>query len=166
MFIYEKNKRNSETGKLEQTLNITFEGNKPVENPDVIINKDGVEGIKSDSNAYIVDVRHIDTTIISSFSIDGEIVTTDSSEYVFEAIAKRYVGFNLLTANKTFTIFNLYHNSIFEQYSIDIDIIGEYIIDFKEQTLKKPNGETITLLEPTTSIDIVSGVRFEQWKLY
>ena len=40
MFIYEKNKRNSETGKLEQTLNITFEGNKPVENPDVIIDKD------------------------------------------------------------------------------------------------------------------------------
>ena len=45
MFIYEKNKLNKKTGQVEQSLNVTFEGNKPVETPEVVITKDGVVGI-------------------------------------------------------------------------------------------------------------------------
>ena len=77
MFIYEKRLIDKATGQANDTLNITFEGNKPVKNPDVIINKDGVIGIKSDSNAYGI---RIESTRISidRYSINGEIVDFDS----------------------------------------------------------------------------------------
>ena len=65
MFIYQKNKINDVTGQVEQSLNVTFEGNKPVETPDVVITKDGVTGIKSESTAY-------------SFSCDGDPITVSS----------------------------------------------------------------------------------------
>lgn len=45
MFIYEKRLIDKSTGQANDTLNITFEGNKPVENPEVVITKDGVVGI-------------------------------------------------------------------------------------------------------------------------
>ena len=77
MFIYEKRLIDKATGQANDTLNITFEGNKPVENPDVIINKDGVIGIKSDSNACIaINALSSENSYmtISSISADGEIV--------------------------------------------------------------------------------------------
>ena len=38
MFVYEKRLIDKATGQANDTLNITFEGNKPVENPDITIN--------------------------------------------------------------------------------------------------------------------------------
>lgn len=159
MFIYEKNKRNSETGKLEQTLNITFEGNKPVENPDVVINKDGVTGIKSDSNAYIAfntltaDVSGI---TISSISADGEIVEDinilqetglEHSPIIF----KHSIGVNITqyVAEQTKAIFTICGKngntariipdpeSGFDYSDIQI---GEYIFNIDTKTLNTPMG--------------------------
>ena len=45
MFIYEKRLVDRATGQANDTLNITFEGNKPVENPEVVITKDSIIGI-------------------------------------------------------------------------------------------------------------------------
>lgn len=160
MFIYEKNKRNSETGKLEQTLNITFEGNKPVENPDVVIDKDGVTGIKSDSNAYVayytpngsVDIGQL-STYISSYSADGEIV--NSLPYI-PVTFNRYFGFNFVGGNYetpaiiTVVFYNTKTGS-YEQLEFDQEDIydgtdvqkfkkGEFIFDAKNLTLQKPDG--------------------------
>ena len=97
MFIYEKRLIDKSTGQANDTLNITFEGNKPVENPDVIINKDGVIGIKSD--AYIENTTTFYTgtgaynsenngigsldwsyslvnRYFTSFSVNGEVIVT------------------------------------------------------------------------------------------
>ena len=105
MFIYEKNKINSETGKTEQTLNITFEGNKPVETPDVIVTKDGITGIKSDSNAYSLSFYTEQINLINSLSLDGEIVSIPelNTEY-YSLTFTRYVGWNTTTQNPPIVI--------------------------------------------------------------
>lgn len=138
MFIYEKNKRNSETGKLEQTLNITFEGNKPVENPDVVIDKDGVTGIKSDSNAYLVyDKSGGDVTEIK---VDGEI-----NGYV-AGIFRRYLTWNTSTMNAEIYLVKKDGNTIDcnSDYFDNITAgIGEFAIDMENLTLTTPKGTTV-----------------------
>ena len=93
MFIYEKRLIDKATGQANDTLNITFEGNKPVENPDITINKDGITGIKSESNAYSFSTEGFPLTI-SSYSIDGEIVQYSESNYT-NLIFTKSVGFNV-----------------------------------------------------------------------
>ena len=138
MFIYEKNKRNSETGKLEQTLNITFEGNKPVENPDVIVTKDGITGIKSDSNAYLIYVEDKDN--ITSISTDGEIIN-----YKKAGLFNRYVSWNTSTNVEPMII--LKNGSTIDSYSdyFNTETVGtgEFVIDMENLTLTTPNGTTV-----------------------
>ena len=157
MFIYEKNKRNSETGKLEQTLNITFEGNKPVENPDVVIDKDGVTGIKSDSNAYIAFNTlnpEVSGIAISSISADGEIVknvniTEETGLENSPIIFKHSIGINITQydAEQMKTIFTLCDKNGNTEQLLPRDEtgfsdiqIGEYILDIDTKTLDTPTG--------------------------
>jgi hypothetical protein len=150
MFIYEKNKINSETGKLEQTLNITFEGNKPVENPDVIVTKDGIEGIKSDSNAYIALFPN-DTDKVSSYSLDGEVIAI-SIEQNFRTFAltfKKSVGINLTNDLYNYLYYIRIHNDTYtytelkttEGDSIYLQDIGEYIVDIENKILHTPTKD-------------------------
>lgn len=165
MFIYEKNKINSETGKTEQTLNITFEGNKPVENPDVIVTKDGITGIKSDSKAYVGFVNGTSNlSALSSISIDGTVVRPD----VFPFAVKQYYGFNIQGNNVITSIYlvswngnNYVTNSIMSDYFTDESntLLGEYVIDFVNQTFENPNG-TYTFEEVLgTKVDNIIGVQ-------
>ena len=158
MFIYEKNKRNSETGKLEQTLNITFEGNKPVENPDVIVTKDGITGIKSDSNAYLIYVED-ENNNITSISADGEIINYNKA-----GLFKRYVSWNTSTNVEPLII--LKNGSTIECYS-DYYITetvgaGEFVIDMENLTLTTPNGTTVplsTAFTGLTDIEQIYGIQ-------
>ena len=139
MFIYEKNKRNSETGKLEQTLNITFEGNKPVENPDVVINKDGVTGIKSDSNAYLVyDTSNGDATEVS---VDGVL-----NNY-FAGIFRRYLNWKTSSSDVAIKLVKKDGNTIdcnSQYYEIATAGAGEFSVDMENLTLKIPNGTIVS----------------------
>lgn len=148
MFIYEKNKLNQETGKVEQTLNITFENNKPVETPDVVITADGVTGIKSDSNAYAF-LCSINTSV-SSFNIDGEIISSSNTDTPISFF--RYCGYNLTDNENTHNpmLYYIINNSITslmagQQYFYDDEhstqYIGEYIVDFENKTFESPNGK-------------------------
>ena len=159
MFIYEKNKRNSETGKLEQTLNITFEVNKPVENPYVVIDKYGVTGIKSDSNAYIAFNTlnpEVSGITISSISADGEIVknvniTEETGLVNSPIIFKHSIGINITQYNteEAKTIFTICDKNGNTQQILPYDEggfgfsdiqIGEYIFDIDTKTVNAPMG--------------------------
>ena len=139
MFIYEKNKRNSETGKLEQTLNITFEGNKPVENPDVVIDKDGVTGIKSDSNAYIV-YDH-SNNYATSVSIDNEMLPYPVGQF------KRYLTWNTGSTSVPIYLVSKSGNTTScnsEYYETATAGMGDFTIDMENLTLTNPNGTTVS----------------------
>lgn len=151
MFIYEKNKRNSETGKLEQTLNITFEGNKPVENPDVIIDKDGVTGIKSDSNAYVLGYSDsAELSGITSLNIDGEVfnVPPTASINYYPLPFKKYVGWTTTNNNPnislTYKTDNYHYINSLSEYTDGVTVgYGEFIIDIENLTVTLPNGNVI-----------------------
>ena len=159
MFIYEKNKLNKETGVVEQSLNVTFEGNKPVETPDVVITKDGVTGIKSDSKAYIAFntlTPEVSGITISSISADGEIVSNvniqeetglDNSPIIF----KHSIGINITqyVAEQRKVIFTICGKDgtsaqIIPNPEDGLDYanmqIGEYIFDIDTKTLNTPMG--------------------------
>ena len=160
MFIYEKNKINSETGKLEQTLNITFEGNKPVENPDVVIDKDGVTGIKSDSNAYLVYVEA--TFAVTSISGDGEIISYNKA-----GVFKRYLSWNTNGDTPVEPIILLKDgtkvNCVTDYYDQVSGGIGEYIIDMENLTLTTAKGTTVPFLTAfvitPTEIEQIYGIQ-------
>ena len=157
MFIYEKRLIDKSTGQANDTLNITFEGNKPVENPDVIINKDGVIGIKSDAyiaiNALTDEVSNL---VISSISADGEIVNNvDISEPTgigkSPILFKHTIGINITQYNteSATSIFSIIDkdgnvNDILpiEENPFDwTDIqIGEYIFDIENRKIYTPMG--------------------------
>ena len=155
MFIYEKNKRNSETGKLEQTLNITFEGNKPVENPDVIIDKDGVTGIKSDSNAYIgiIDGNNPDISM-SSYRIDGDLInfSGDYTAYMtFPITFRKSIGFSKTSNDNNYYMRyatkqgeNINCTALLtkaDSQQFYIQEIGEYIFDIENKIIHTPSKD-------------------------
>lgn len=141
MFIYEKNKINSETGKLEQTLNITFEGNKPVENPDVVIDKDGVTGIKSDSNAYSYFLYTTsDATVVLD---DGEGLTfplKGTAFYYGQLFNKRF-SYSYNVDDTRPKIFyddgtgNMYFISVDGQNQLVIDTNTEFVVDMENKKI-------------------------------
>ena len=157
MFIYEKRLIDKSTGQANDTLNITFEGNKPVETPDVIINKDGVIGIKSD--AYIAInalTSEYSAMTISSISADGEIVNNiDIGEPTGLASApilfKHTIGINIThynteTSTSIFSIIDKQgsvtdilptESSGFDTSNIQI---GEYIFDIENRKIDMPMG--------------------------
>lgn len=159
MFIYEKNKLNKETGEVEQSLNVTFEGNKPVETPDVVITKDGVTGIKSDSNAYIA-FNTLDSEVsgitISSISADGEIVENiNISEETGLAnspiIFNHSIGINITQydSEQRKVIFKICGKNGLTTQILPIDEsgfdysdiqIGEYIFNIDTKTVDTPMG--------------------------
>ena len=150
MFIYEKNKVNEVTGQVEQSLNVTFEGNKPVETPDVVITKDGVTGIKSDSTAYSFSCDGIPITA-SSYSIDGEIAQyseTSGSVLTFTKSA----GFNVTNVGSGdiplfyYSAVNNNGEFIFTNFYINgempkVSEIGEYVIDMESKTIHTPSKD-------------------------
>ena len=153
MFIYEKNKINEVTGQVEQSLNVTFEGNKPVETPDVVITKDGVTGIKSDSNAYIIFCE--DITGISSFSKDGKkIEAIPQYGNLFYGV-NRYCSYNITDSNPIHYPYIYYVNTdnkidtakaatdyfINNSESAETGYTGEFTIDFENRTFENPNGK-------------------------
>ena len=165
MFIYEKNKLNKETGEVEQSLNVTFEGNKPVETPDVVITKDGVTGIKSDSNAYTFSFNNFAISYYSSISIDGEVYTFteefDASPVVNVSF-NRYVGYNVTTnpSAEGFCVQYIRDGSIYRDFiylddtlftKVTTNEVGEYIIDTDNMTIHTPSRDyTVSDFSPNT----------------
>ena len=150
MFIYEKNKINEVTGQVEQSLNVTFEGNKPVETPDVVITKDGVTGIKSDSNAYSFSYDGYPLTI-SSYSIDGEIVQYSAYGYT-NLVFTKSVGFNVTNLGSgdipeiNYCAVNNngdFITDIFTDNNTNIQVgeIGEYVIDMESKIIHTPSKD-------------------------
>lgn len=157
MFIYEKNKLNKETGVVEQSLNVTFEGNKPVETPDVVITKDGVTGIKSDSNAYIAFntlSAEVSGITISSISADGEVagnvnINEQTGLEHSPILFKHSIGINITQyeAEQAKNIFTICDKNGTTQQIMPIDEdgfsniqIGEYIFDIDNKTVDTPMG--------------------------
>ena len=133
MFIYQKNKVNEVTGQVEQSLNVTFEGNKPVETPDVVITKDGVTGIKSDSNAYFG--YNLDPSNVSSISADGVISTNNICFF------SRYFSWNTTGGYYCFILEDGSKKQALSDYFIDA---GEYVIDMENATVTIPKGDVIS----------------------
>ena len=146
MFIYQKNKVNEVTGQVEQSLNVTFEDNKPVETPDVVITKDGVTGIKSDSKAY--SVAFAGQTNFTSFSVDGEITKYDKQlPYIASIPFKKSFGFNVSEVADpqdlmyVFGVMTEYNSfGVQEIPNSAISEIGEYVLDIEEKMLYTPHG--------------------------
>ena len=157
MFVYEKRLIDKITGQANDTLNITFEGNKPVENPEVVITKDGVIGIKNDAYIAInaLSEEYSDMKI-SSISADGEIVNNiDISEPTGLATSpilfKHTIGINITHYN-TETSTSLL--SILDKQGSVTDIlpkessgfdfsniqVGEYIFDIENRKIDTPMG--------------------------
>ena len=150
MFIYEKNKINEVTGQVEQSLNVTFEGNKPVETPDVVITKDGVTGIKSESTAYSFSCDEYPFTT-SSYSIDGKIVQYNGSNGTNLTFTKS-AGFNVTNVGSGdiplfyYSAVNNNGEFIFNNFYIndetpDVSAIGEYVIDMESKTIHTPSKD-------------------------
>lgn len=159
MFVYEKRLVDKITGQANDTLNITFKGNKPVDNPDVIINKDGVIGTKSDSNAYIAINAlndEVSDLVISSISADGKIVNNiDIAEPTRLSSApilfKHTIGINITQYNTESyaSIFSIIDkdgntNNILPEEGGTFDYsniqIGEYIFDIENRKIYTPMG--------------------------
>lgn len=153
MFIYEKNKLNKETGVVEQSLNVTFEGNKPVETPDVVITKDGVTGIKSDSNAYGIRV-YSEVISIDRYSVDGEIVPFNKDYGNTVLGFTKSFGFNVtrvegtdipefdicaVKENGEFVFTSIYFDNFYKR----IDTPGEYIIDMENKKMYFPSDSSV-----------------------
>ena len=150
MFIYQKNKVNEVTGQVEQSLNVTFEGNKPVETPDVVITKDGVTGIKSESTAYSFSCDGNPITV-SSYSIDGEIAQYSVSSGSVLTFTKS-VGFNVTNVGSGdiplfyYSAVNNNGEFIFNNFYINdetpnVSAIGEYVIDMESKTIHTPSKD-------------------------
>lgn len=157
MFIYEKRLIDKSTGQANDTLNITFEGNKPVENPEVVITKDGVIGIKND--AYIAINALSDeysAMTISSISADGEIVNNiDIGDITGignpPILFKHTIGINITHYNTETTtpIFSILYKDgsnptimpteggVFDFSNIQV---GEYIFDIENRKIDTPMG--------------------------
>ena len=165
MFIYQKNKINDVTGQVEQSLNVTFEGNKPVETPDVVITKDGVTGIKSDSKAYTFSAWG--DLNISTYSVDGEIVPFNNySGYTALPFAKS-VGFNVTSIEGQSVYFNIAgvdNGDSFTLMALEgpsttfyFTSTGEYVIDMVNKIFYLPNGSTISLENSLRNFKTVYG---------
>lgn len=150
MFIYEKRLIDKSTGQTNDTLNITFEGNKPVENPEVVITKDGVIGIKSDSNAYIAQFPN-DTEKVSSYSLDGEVIAINIERgfHTFALTFKKSVGINLTNDLYNYLYYIRIRNDTYEycelkssaQDTIHLQNVGEYIVDIENKILHTPTKD-------------------------
>ena len=153
MFIYQKNKVNEVTGQVEQSLNVTFEGNKPVETPDVVITKDGVTGIKSDSNAYMFITPFLSSSI-SSYIIDGESQTfnIDGGFDTISTLFTKSAGINITSRtgmNRQYYI-TKNNNSVSyvelttkEGNSLIISSLGtgQYIFDYENKIYHTPTRD-------------------------
>ena len=167
MFIYEKNKLNKETGVVEQSLNVTFEGNKPVETPDVVITKDGVTGIKSDSKAYVENTTTFYTgegaynlenngigdlswsyslvgRYFTSFSVNGEIII--NSENNMERITLKecdYVGIGVdgTTSYNQINIIGAFPKTYGSYYTYELATISADLTNGGELIINMRTGE-------------------------
>lgn len=157
MFVYEKRLIDKITGQANDTLNITFEGNKPVENPEVVITKDGVIGIKNDAYIAINTLTsEYSAMTVSSISADGEIVNNiDISEPTGLASApilfKHTIGINITHYDiESFSsIFSILYKDgsettilpteggVFDFSNIQV---GEYIFDIENRKIDTPMG--------------------------